>query len=303
MRVLVTGGAGFIGSNLVRALEGAGHAVVAVDSLTAGAQKNLEGIKGEVRHWDMTKKPEDWGRFDAVFHHGDITDPRHPNDNEVIERNLACFRHVVEIARAGGKQLVYASTAGLYGNGPTPMREDQPKEPLTAYGRSKLEMDRHASELTREMRITGLRYFNVYGPRESHKGRAASMVWHLAQQMAAGKRPRLFEWGDQQRDFVYVKDVVAANLCALAAPSGVYNVGTGLAPTFNDLVEALNSALGTKVAPEYFPMPYEAATYQGNTQAHTERATTRLKFKARFSLREGVLDYVKWMRAEGLLSK
>ncbi len=301
MRVLVTGGAGFIGSNLVRALEERGHAVVAVDSLSTGAKQNLEGVRSEIRHWDMTKKPEGWGAFDAVFHHGDITDPRHPSDSEVWERNLACFRNVLEIARAGGKQLVYASTAGLYGNGTTPMKEDQPKQLLTAYGRSKLEMDRIASEHYGDMRIVGLRYFNVYGPREHHKGRAASMVWHLAQQMTAGKRPRLFEWGEQIRDFVYVKDVVEANLKALEAPNGVYNVGTGIGSTFNDLVDALNAALGTRLEPEYFPMPYDSATYQGNTQADTTLARERLGFSARFNLREGVLDYVRWMRSEGLI--
>jgi ADP-L-glycero-D-manno-heptose 6-epimerase len=301
MRALVTGAAGFIGSNLTRSLVERGFEVVAVDSLSSGVRDNLEGFPGKIVHWDMTAKPPDWGKFDAVFHHGDITDPRYPNDKEVLERNLACFRNVLEIARAGGRQLVYASTAGLYGNGPTPMREDQEKHLLTAYGRSKLEMDRIASEFYDDMRVVGLRYFNVYGPYEQHKGRAASMVWHLARQMAAGNRPRLFEWGDQKRDFIHVADVVEANFRALQGPSGVYNVGTGVASTFNELVEALNLALGTDLEPEYFPMPYESATYQGNTQADPRLAREKLGFSARFSLKEGVLDYVKWMRSKGLL--
>jgi ADP-L-glycero-D-manno-heptose 6-epimerase len=303
MRILVTGAAGFVGSNLAWRLVKLGHEVTAVDSLSCGVRSNLEGFPGEIVSWDMTRKPEGWGRFDAVFHNGDITDPRHPDDAEVLARNLACFQSVLALAKEGGRRLVYASTAGLYGNGPTPMREDQPKQLLTAYGKSKLEMDRIASEHYGEMDIVGLRYFNVYGPNEGHKGRAASMVWHLAHQMAAGKRPRLFQWGEQKRDFIHVADIVEANLKALTGPSGVYNAGTGVASTFNELVDALNLALGTRLEPDYFPMPYEARTYQGNTQADPAWACEKLGFTARLTLKEGVAEYVGWMREKGVLPR
>src|SRR5690606_29576131 len=127
------------------------------------------------------------------------------------------------------------------------------------YGRSKWEMDQRAEQLKDRLPIVGLRYFNVYGPREEHKERAASMILHLSRQMREGKRPRLFRHGEQKRDFIYVKDVVEANIRAWEGPSGVYNVGTGVGSTFNELVACLNRSLGTDLEPEYFDMPYDPA--------------------------------------------
>ncbi|MCC7440406.1 MAG: NAD-dependent epimerase/dehydratase family protein, partial [Bdellovibrionales bacterium] len=233
--------------------------------------------------------------FDAVFHQGDITDPRWPNDAEVLERNVKGFQEALALAAEQGSRFVYASTAGLYGNGPVPMQEDQPKQLLTAYGRSKLRMDELGAEAGVSHPVVGLRYFNVFGPREAGKGRPASMIYHLALQMKEGRRPKLFKWGEQARDQIYVKDVVAANLCALKGPSGVYNVGTGRPTSFNAIVAALNEALGTKLEPEYIDMPFDAATYQGNTLAHTERAEKVLGFKANWEFATAVRDYMIWL--------
>jgi ADP-L-glycero-D-manno-heptose 6-epimerase len=127
------------------------------------------------------------------------------------------------------------------------------------------------------------------------------MIYHLARQMAAGKRPRIFNHGEQRRDHIYVKDVVTANLRALTAPNGVYNVGTGVGTSFNDLVTALNAVLGTALAPEYFEMPYDPKTYQHDTVADTRLAVAKLGFKASWGLREGIADYVTWLRDSGEL--
>jgi len=150
-----------------------------------------------------------------------------------------------------------------------------------------------------KMHWVGLRYFNVFGPHENHKGRPASMIYHLWHQMRKGKRPRLFKWGEQTRDFIYVKDAVEANLLALDAEPGIYNVGTGVGTSFNSLVTYLNDALKTQLEPEYFEMPFETATYQHHTVADIHRAEKGLGFKSRWALPEAIRDYLKFLETEG----
>lgn len=296
-RMLVTGGAGFIGSNLAHELAALGHEVVILDRDLSGKEAALRGFKGLVVEADVTQPIEVPGRFEAVFHQAALTDPRHHDGKEMIEKNVRGFDRVLRFCEAQGARLVYASTAGLYGNGPVPMKEDQPKEILTPYGESKLRMDEMAQEWMRHLPIVGLRYFNVFGPRESHKGRPASMVLHLSRQMRKGEKPRLFKWGEHRRDFVYVKDVVEANLQALRSPSGIFNVGTGIGTSFNDLVAVLNEVLRTSLTIEYFDMPFGAETYQANTVADTTSAEKQLGFKAQWRLKEAVADYIDWLKA------
>jgi len=142
--------------------------------------------------------------------------------------------------------------------------------------------------------IVGLRYFNVYGPREAHKGVPASMVHHLSRQMKAGQRPRIFKHGEQKRDFVYVKDIVGGSIRALDAQgSGIYNLGSGQARSFNELVDVLNKCLGTSFQPDYIDNPH--AHYQNFTQADLTNARSALGYEPRFPLEEGVRDYMEWL--------
>src|SRR4029078_3428453 len=153
---------------------------------------------------------------------------------------------------------------------------------------------RRAAADSQDWILIGLRYFNVYGPCEAHKGVPASMVYHLGQHMKAGKRPRIFKHGEQKRDFVYVKDAVEGTIRALdAKTSGIYNVGTRQARSFNELVEVLNKSLGTNFEPDYFDNPH--AHYQNFTQANLTRARKALKYAPGFSLEEGVRDYMEWL--------
>ncbi len=292
MRCLVTGGAGFIGSNLAMTLANQGNEVVVADNFSSGNRANLSGFRGELLDVDVSKPFEAEGHFDAIFHQAAITDPRYPNDAETIRQNLDGFKRVLSLAQKHNAKLVYASTASLYGNGPAPQKEDQPKELFSAYAQSKLIMDEMASHHYYDMHIVGLRYFNVFGPGESFKGRAASMIYHLARQMRQGKRPRIFKWGEHQRDHIYVKDCVLANLKALEARSGVYNVGTGVATSFKSLVDVLNQVMGTGLEPEYFDMPYDPQTYQNHTQADVRRAESLLGFKAQYGLKEAIEEYL-----------
>ena len=299
MKCLVTGGAGFIGSNLALELEKQGHEVVVVDNFLTGNKDNLKGFDGKIIEIDVADNFDLNENFDVIFHEAAITDPRYPNDEETYNKNLQGFKNIIELAKKNNAKLIYASTASLYGNGPTPMKEDQEKEILSAYGKSKLEMDNIASKLFDKMHIVGLRYFNVFGPREKYKNRAASMIYHLGKQIKSGKRPRIFKFGEQIRDHIYVKDAVNAAITAVNAKSGIYNVGTGIATTFNVLIKALNEVLGKNFEPEYFDMPYDPKTYQSNTQADTTKAENVLGFKAKWPLKDGIKDYFNFLDENG----
>ncbi|MCK4522273.1 MAG: NAD-dependent epimerase/dehydratase family protein, partial [Nanoarchaeota archaeon] len=227
MKILVTGGAGFIGANLALELEKQGHEVIIADNLFSGTKDNLKEFKGKFIEWDLADKKDIDKSFDIIFHQAAITDPRYDNDEETYTKNVEGFKNIIELALKNNAKLIYSSSASLYGNGPVPMEEDQEKELFSAYAKSKLKMNEIASAYFDKMHIVGLRYFNVFGPREAHKGRPASMIYHLRKQMLQGQRPRIFKMGEQKRDHIHVKDIVRANILALNAPSGVYNVGTG----------------------------------------------------------------------------
>ncbi len=290
MRYLVTGGAGFIGSNIALIFEQQGHDVVVADNYRTGTKSNLTGFKGEILDLDVSMKFSLNGPFDAIFHQAAVTDPREPDDEETIRNNIEGFERIIELAQQENAKLIYASSGSLYGNGPAPQQEDQEKELMSAYAESKLQMDEMAEDLFDEMHIVGLRYFNVFGPNEAHKGRPASMIYHLTQQMLAGQRPRIFHDGEQKRDHIYVKDCVLANEKALIAPGGVYNVGTGVGTTFNQVVEYINRALGTSLAPDYIENPYQG-TYQEHTEADTTKAEKYLDFTTQYTTEEGILEY------------
>ncbi|MBU0628040.1 MAG: NAD-dependent epimerase/dehydratase family protein [Nanoarchaeota archaeon] len=294
MKILVTGGAGFIGSNIVLELQ-KDNDVTVIDNFLTGTQDNLKGYDGGILDIDISQPFDLDEKFDAIIHEAAITDPRFEDDKETLRANIEGFKNIIKLAKKNNAKLVYASTAGLYGNGPVPMKESQKKEILSAYGQSKLEMDKIAEKHFKEMHIVGLRYFNVFGPREQNKGRAASMIYHLSNQIKANKKPRIFKHGEQKRDHIYVKDVVEATIKALDAPSGIYNIGTGTATDFNELVNLLNQVLNKNLEPEYFDMPYDSKTYQADTQADTTLAETQLKWKSRWSLKDGIKDYMEWI--------
>ncbi|MFA6003250.1 MAG: NAD-dependent epimerase/dehydratase family protein [Elusimicrobiota bacterium] len=298
MRVLVTGASGFIGSNLALELSRTGHEVVGLDDFSASNFINLRDFIGDFVAADVADTAY-WsdrvGKVDTVFHEAAITDTTVTDQARMMRVNVEAFRSLlVWAAERGVKRVVYASSAAIYGDTPVPMRETAAPRPLNVYAFSKRVMEKVAADFAAAhpgLRVVGLRYFNVFGPREGFKGSAMSMIRQLALQMRAGKRPRVFEFGEQYRDFVYVKDVVRANcLAAAKAPSGAYNVCTGQKTDFNEVIRALNSVLGTKLKPEYFKNPY--SFYQNETLGDPARAHKAFGFKAGFSTAEGIRDYV-----------
>ena len=214
-----------------------------------------------------------------------------------VHDNVESFRRLLNFARPTKTRIIYASSAATYGPATEASVESNGAAPANVYAFSKVIMDnvaRQAAAESPDWIIVGLRYFNVYGPREAHKGVPASMIYHLAQQIKAGKRPRIFKHGEQKRDFVYVKDVVEGTIRALdAKASGIYNVGTGQARSFNELVGVLNKSLGTNFEPEYFDNPH--AHYQNFTRADLTSAREGLRYEPRFSLEDGVRDYMQWL--------
>lgn len=296
-KYLVTGGAGFIGSNIAKTLEAQGHEVTVLDDFSKnGHFKNLIGFKGDVITADLFEYMPTDMYFDAIFHEAAITDTTVMDQKAMMEQNVEAFKNLLSFAAENEiKKVVYASSAATYGNGPVPNVETQPTHPENVYGFSKAIMDnvaRQFAEDNNDMTIIGLRYFNVYGPGEYYKGKMASMVYQLYNQMKAGKRPRVFKNGEQQRDFVYVKDIVKINLCALnnGKETGVYNAATGVPRDYNAIIRCLNKELGTNLAPEYIDNPYPF--FQLKTQADITKSKEKLGYEPDYSLEAGIADYV-----------
>jgi len=298
MKVLVTGGAGFIGSNLSLELERLGHEVTVVDNYSSTKKGNLEGFGGRIIEKDVSRDFAMEKEFDAIFHLASITDTTFGDDNEMMRQNVEGFKNVLAIARPATK-FVYASSAGVYGSEKVPMKEGEDEVPLNAYAESKLMLDKIAREKYGEMHIVGLRYFNVFGPREKFKGKSSSMIYQLRNQILEGKNPRIFYDGEQKRDHIYVKDVVEATIKALEAKEpGTYNVGTGVATSFNQIIEYLNELLGTDKEADYFDNPIKEV-YQHNTQADTTKSRELMGWEAKYSVKEGMKDYFEWLDARG----
>lgn len=296
-KYLVTGGAGFVGSNIAKTLEAEGHEVTVLDDFSKnGHFKNLIGFKGDVITCDLFERVPHDMYFDAIFHEAAITDTTVMDQKAMMEQNVEAFKNLLDFAADNEiKKVIYASSAATYGNGPVPNVETQPTHPENVYGFSKVIMDnvaRQFSEDNNDMKIIGLRYFNVYGPGEYHKGKMASMVYQLYNQMKAGQRPRVFKNGEQQRDFVYVKDIVKINLCALknGKETGVFNAATGVPRDYNDIIACLNKELGTNLEPEYIDNPYPF--FQLKTQADITKSKEKLGYEPDYTLEKGIADYV-----------
>jgi len=310
--VLITGGAGFIGSNLAIYFQKnfPDAKVVVFDIFRTGERfsngnlksfghyKNLKGFTGEIISGDITKK-EDLDRlrdfkFDYIFHEAAISDTTVYNQKMMIDTNLNAFKDLLKMAKEMGSAMIYASSGATYGNAPAPQRVGC-ENPANIYGFSKLAMDHLAYDWMKktDLPIVGLRYFNVYGPREFFKNKTASMVLQFGHQILSRKNPKLFEGSDKiLRDFIYIDDVIQANIKACnPKKSGVYNVGAGKARSFQDIVDILQKELGTNLPCEYIPNPY-VGQYQFFTQAEIEPTREFLGYEPEVTLEEGIRRYL-----------
>ena len=300
---VITGGAGFIGSNLTLELQERfpNARLTVIDDFRSGDFKNLLGYRGDFVAQNLATLDwrEQFGdeKFDAIFHLASITDTTLHDQFVQVHDNVESFRRILNFARPTRTRIIYASSAATYGAATEASVESNGAAPSNIYAFSKAIMDNLAmreAKASSDWTIIGLRYFNVYGPREAHKGVPASMVYHLSRQMKAGQRPRIFKHGDQKRDFVYVKDVVDGSIRALnAETSGIYNLGSGQARSFNELIDVLNKCLGTNFQPDYIDNPH--AHYQNFTQADLSNVRRALGYEPHFPLEDGVRDYMQWL--------
>ena len=310
--ILITGGAGFIGSNLAFYFQETfpeskiiifdcfrNEEVFSNGNLKSfGHYKNLIGFKGEVICGDINVQNDlkllNSYKFDYIFHQAAISDTRVYDQKIIMKTNVNSFYDLLEIAKKDESVMVYASSGATYGNLPSPQTVGQ-ESPENPYGFSKYIMDQIAIRYSLEnpdLTIVGLRFFNVYGPREYYKGNTSSMVIQLGHQILDGKAPRLFNNSNQiLRDFIYIDDVVQANIKAcLPKQNGTYNVGTGIPRNFQEIADILQNELDTDLGTEYFPNPYDG--YQMNTQADISSTRENLGFKPKFSLEKGIKSYI-----------
>jgi len=212
-----------------------------------------------------------------------------------METNVNSFYEILNLAKKDNAVLVYASSAAVYGNSKPPQTNGN-ESPENPYGFSKYTMDQIAFRHSRKnpkLRVVGLRFFNVYGPREFYKGKTSSMVLQLGHQILGGKAPRLFENSEHiYRDFIFIDDVIQANIKAcISEKNGTYNVGTGIPRSFQDIANILQIELNTDLGTEYIPNPYKNG-YQIHTQANIVSSIEDLGFSPKVSLEEGIKRYI-----------
>ncbi|PZA00878.1 ADP-glyceromanno-heptose 6-epimerase [Gammaproteobacteria bacterium 2W06] len=309
--IIVTGGAGFIGSNLVHGLNERGRDdIVVVDDLTDG-RKFLNIRDAGIADYLDQDEFLDWlaesgdHRVDAVFHLGACSDTTEWDGRYMMENNFEYSKQALNLCLLYNVPFIYASSAAVYG-GDTDFREHIGRErPLNVYGYSKALFDQYVAKLMpeAESQVAGLRYFNVYGPREQHKGGMASVAYHHRQQLRDTGRVKLFEGcdgygdGEQRRDFVHVDDAVAVNLWLLDNPSvsGVFNCGTGRSEPFNHVAQGVTEYFEEGEV-EYIPFP---AHLEGRYQSYTQADISKLReagYPGEFrDVRAGVKDYMAWL--------
>lgn len=314
--IVVTGGAGFIGSNIVQGLNARGYDdVLVVDDLTDGTKfRNLAScnIRDYLDKDDFLAVIERGDGFDApleaIFHQGACSSTTEWDGRFMMKVNYEYTKTLFDYCQKRGIPFIYASSASVYGAGPTYIEDPCFEKPLNVYGYSKYLFDqylrRHLDRLNAQ--VVGLRYFNVYGPNEQHKGSMASVAYHFYHQVREHGRVRLFEGsdgygpGEQRRDFIHVDDVVAINLWFLDHPeqSGIFNAGTGSARTFNDVARGVIAWHGSGEI-EYVPFPEQlVGRYQSFTEADLNLLRGTGYDRPFISVEDGVKRYMEVLAAQ-----
>lgn len=307
--IVVTGGAGFIGSNIVKGLNSIGHKdILVVDDLTDGTKfANLADLdiadymdKDEFISAIISNENLD---IDVIFHQGACSATTEWDGKFMMENNYSYSKDLLHYCLDFNIPFLYASSAATYGGRSDNFIEERAYEkPLNVYGYSKFLFDQYVREILPQAtsQVCGFRYFNVYGPRETHKGSMASVAFHLNEQLKKGEKPKLFAGSDNfKRDFIYVGDVVDVNLWFWKNQvSGIFNCGTGQAESFQTVADAVMSYHQTGKI-EYIPFPEQLkGRYQTFTQADLTKfrqAGCQIKFK---TVTEGTTEYMKWLNEQ-----
>lgn len=308
--IVVTGGAGFIGSNLIKALNERGEKnILLVDNLANGQKMHNIADLDIADYMDKEEFVEKIGMLDgvrAVFHQGACSATTEWDGRYVMSNNYDYSKRLLHWCIEKNIAFMYASSASVYGAGKNGFRVDRRCEhPINMYAYSKFQFDQYVRPLLAKtkIQIVGFRYFNVYGPREQHKGSMSSTAFHFNRQIIEQKKARLFEGcdgmadGEQLRDFVHVDDVVDVNLWFLDHPEqrGIFNIGTGRAETFNAVAQAVIDWHG-EGGIEYIPFPgHLKGSYQSYTQADISGLREAGYKKEFMSVKQGVTKYMDWL--------
>jgi UDP-glucose 4-epimerase len=299
MVLLVTGGAGFIGSNLVEDLVDKDGEVTVLDSLHTGSLDNLNDVKDRIKIvvGDIKKLPHmKLANVDGIFHFGiPSSSPMYKDNPMLVGDAINDMIGVLEFARKNDSRVVFASSSSVYNDQEPPHREEMNIKVRDYYTEARLCMERLANLYNRLYGVgtIALRLFSIYGPHEKSKGRYANLVSQFLWEMRKGGAPLIFGDGEQSRDFVYVKDVVRAAIMAFESKIkfDIFNVGTGKSYTLNQLVDLLNDVLGTSIKPKYVENPIK--NYVSHTLADTSKAEKLLNFRYKYALEEGMRLCIK----------
>jgi len=314
--IVVTGGAGFIGSNLIKALNQRGEKnILLVDHLTNGkkmhniADLDVADYMDKTQFLEKLDTPHFFDGIQAVFHQGACSATTEWNGEYVMANNYDYSKRLLLFCIAHKIPFIYASSASVYGTGAHGFNVDrQCERPINMYAYSKFQFDQFVRKQLHDTRnqIVGLRYFNVYGPREQHKGAMSSTAFHFNNQIIENGTAKLFAGcdgfgdGEQKRDFVYVDDVVDVNLWFLDNPDkrGIFNVGTGAAEPFNNIANAVIN-WHQKGQIEYIPFPeHLKGAYQSYTQADISGLRQAGYGKEFATVAQGVKGYLDWLNGE-----
>lgn len=309
MKILVTGGAGFIGSNLAIALQQKGHDVTVLDNFFLGRKSNLKTagrsikiVKGDIRNTKLVNKI--CRGVDIIFNEAAASSSPMfmKNLKDAVSVNTEGFINVMNAAKENNvKRVVYASSSVVYGNKKDSLREDMKPEPPNFYSATKLMNEHLATVFSQEygLETLGFRYMSVYGPNEASKGIYANLVSQFLWTMQKDEQPVIYGDGKQTRDFTYVKDVVEANILAMESSrkflGEVLNLGTGRNWSLNELVKIINKFLGKDIKPAYVEMPVK--NYMASQKSDTKKINSVLGFKTKFMLEDGIRDMITQPRA------
>jgi len=299
MNILVTGGTGFVGNRLLHSL---------LKRMIPGREERIftTGVASEnelpdrvelLPNTDLSKLPKYLPRIDVLYHIAANNDTLCKDKEDMFQANvyepIVLFQKVLEL---GCQRFVYASSTAVYGNQQAPYNEHTPTQPLNVYAESKLAFDHFAMNFAvkHKVRVNGLRYCNVYGPGELHKGRRMSMIGQMLRQALHGDELHLFKWGEQRRDWVYVDDVVSANILAsVSYKSEIYPIGSGASWTFNQIVDEIKKRLPS-TAVSFVDCPF-VESYQNYTECDIRKASVELKYNPVYDLSKGIQAYLDYL--------
>jgi len=291
MNVIVTGGAGFIGSHIAEELVNKGFSVTVVDNLNTGDKKNLRNIKDKIKFIKAdASKVENLPHADVVFHEGIYSStPLYRNDPKLVGKAISDFISVLQYCVKNKAKLVFASSSSIYNGYEPPHKEDMFPKVKDFYTEARYSMERLA-DLFNQMyglKYVGWRYFSIYGDREESKKGFANMVSQMIWKGMLDKEIVIYGDGSQRRDLVNIEDVVYANMLAMEKDvTGIFNIGNGKSYTFNDLIKIIGNIMGKQIKTRYIPNPLK--NYVEVVEADTTKSKEILGFMPKISLEEGI---------------